>query len=77
MPPGISPPKKVMSEEKTKPEEPEEGSEVEAFEIPYAGEVTIPAAEEPPAAPPGKKIHRRRRLPPVQDRPQPDERKPC
>ena len=66
-----------MSKEKTKPEEPEEGSEAEAFEIPYAGEVTIPAAEAPPTATPGKSIHRRRPLPPVKDPTQPDERKPC
>jgi len=58
---------------KNKKPEPEESSQAESFEISYAGEVTIPSAAEPPAAPPDKKIHRRRPLPPVADRTQPDQ----
>jgi hypothetical protein len=64
-----------MSKDKSRPE-PEESSEAESFDIPYGGEVTIPSAEEPPAAPPDKKIHRRRPLPPVADRTQPDSHPP-
>ena len=67
-----------MSKEKKGPEPPE-GDEGESFEIPYSGEVTIPLAEnpeEPPAAPPGKQIHRRRPLPPVADRAEPEECEP-
>lgn len=60
-------PKRAMSHDKSKREEPDESSAVESFEIPYAGEATIPSSEAPPPAPPGKKIHRRRPLPPVDD----------
>lgn len=64
-----------MSKDKSAPE-PDESAAAESFEIPFAGEVTIPSAEEPPAPPAGKKIHRRRPLPPVADRSQPDESEP-
>jgi hypothetical protein len=65
-----------MDRDKSTPEEPEESSEAETFEIPFSGEVRIPSAEKPPPAPPGKKIHRRRPLPPVDDRKPSDQRKP-
>jgi hypothetical protein len=62
------PPRKVMEKDKSKRPEKREGPpEVESFEIPYAGEVTMPSSDKPPAAPPDKKIHRRRPLPPVDD----------
>jgi len=63
----------MADENESKPES-EEGSKAEVFEIPYAGEVTIPSSEKPPAAPPDKKIHRRRPLPPVADHRPPE---PC
>jgi hypothetical protein len=56
-----------MSKDRSKLDEPEKSPAVESFEIPYAGEVTIPSSEVPPPAPPDKKIHRRRPLPPVED----------
>lgn len=66
---------KLMSQDKSRPE-PETSADAESFDIPYAGEVTIPSTDEPPAAPPDKKIHRRRPLPPVADRTQPKASEP-
>jgi hypothetical protein len=58
---------KDKSKLESKLEEPEESSAVESFGIPYAGEITVPSSKVPPSAPPDKKIHRRRPLPPVAD----------
>ena len=41
--------------------------EATTMEIPRTGEVVVPATAEPPPAPPGKTIHRRRPLPPVKE----------
>ena len=49
------------------PEAPEEGEDEATMEIPSPGEVVVPASDEPPPAPPGKTIHRRRPLPPVKE----------
>jgi hypothetical protein len=51
------------------PENSDSDSEDEAttMEIPSSGEVVVPATDEPPPAPPGKTIHRRRPLPPVKE----------
>jgi hypothetical protein len=56
-----------MDKDKSKPDEPEESAEVESFDIPCSGEINIGGSEKPPAAPPNKKIHRRRRLPSVKE----------
>jgi len=56
-----------MDKDKSKPDEPDEGAEVDSFDIPCSGEIKIPSSENPPAAPPNKKIHRRRRLPAVKE----------
>jgi len=62
-------------DDKSRHEEPDETTEAESFEIPFAGVVRVPSADLPPAAPPDKKIPRRRPLPPVPDRTQPDDHK--
>jgi hypothetical protein len=44
-----------------------------SLELPLRGKVTIVSTEAPPKAPPGKRIHPRRPLPLVPDKPLADE----